>query len=431
MSDELKALIFAAFQDGTLHTKDWHNVSLTSLRDKKRPLPARASMPGPPPGPPPAPRAPPGVGGAWSVPPPGVPPRPPSTPPAPSRGRTSKKTKKAHTPAVSLNEDPHRKAMRLRRFEDEQAAFQREQEEDVHAAMATTHLGSRLGLHPPPTADPNVIDWDEYTVVGTSTKLEKPYLRLTSAPDPKTVRPLATLRSTFALLQDKWRADKNYAYICDQFKSMRQDLTVQRIKNEFTVEVYETHARIALEKGDLGEYNQCQTQLRGLYAHGIPGSTVEFLAYRILYLLHTRNQREVNNLMAELTPADKQQTPVAHALDVRKAMRTGNYHRFFALYKHTPNMNAYIMDHFVERERVHALLVLARSIRPSCPLPFLASELGWASVAELDTALRGLGAAMYTDKGPLDTAHWDTKRAVDALLHATERHRKVDLKGQL
>lgn len=26
----------------------------------------------------------------------------------------------------------------------------------------------------------NVIDWDEHTVVGTSTKLEKPYLRLTS-----------------------------------------------------------------------------------------------------------------------------------------------------------------------------------------------------------------------------------------------------------
>jgi len=223
--------------------------------------------------------------------------------------------------------------MRARRFESEQAAFEREQEDDMQAALASTSLAGRLGAAhltspagalgtlPPP--DPNVIDWDEYTVVGTSTKLEKPYLRLTSAPDPKTVRPLATLRQTLELLKQKWREENNYAYICDQFKSMRQDLTVQRIKNDFTVQVYEIHARIALEKGDLGEYNQCQSQLRGLYAYGLPGHTHEFLAYRILYLLHTRNQRDVNALMAELTTEDKLQPAVAHALAVRAAMRAG------------------------------------------------------------------------------------------------------------
>lgn len=137
----------------------------------------------------------------------------------------------------------------------------------------------------------NVIDWDQDTVVGLSTKLEKPYLRLTSAPDPKTVRTLPTLMQTLEVLKKKWRTESNYNYICDQFKSMRQDLTVQRIKNDFTVKVYEIHARIALEKGDLGEYNQCQSQLRSLYAHGLPGCVMEFLAYRILYLLHTKNQR--------------------------------------------------------------------------------------------------------------------------------------------
>jgi hypothetical protein len=89
-------------------------------------------------------------------------------------------------------------------------------------------------------------------------------------------------------------------YICVQ---------VQRLKNDFTVMTYEIHARIALEKvscasrsqkifvgthlarqGDLGEYNQCQSQLRELYKHGLEGHPMEFLAYRILYLVHTRNR---------------------------------------------------------------------------------------------------------------------------------------------
>ena len=50
--------------------------------------------------------------------------------------------------------------------------------------------------------------------------------------------------------------------------------------------MYETHARVALEEGDLNEFNQCQTRLADLFADGVPGNRSEFFAYRLLYMLH-------------------------------------------------------------------------------------------------------------------------------------------------
>lgn len=67
-------------------------------------------------------------------------------------------------------------------------------------------------------------------VVGTNMALEKSYFRLTAPPKAETVRPLPVLEKTLAMLIKKWRAEKNYNYICNQFKSLRQDLTVQHIK---------------------------------------------------------------------------------------------------------------------------------------------------------------------------------------------------------
>jgi len=192
-------------------------------------------------------------------------------------------------------------------------------------------------------------------IVGTSETLEKRYLRLTAPPVASNVRPEKVLRQTLDLLKKKWRDEGNYSYICDQFKSMRQDLTVQHIKNDFTVSVYEIHARIALEKGDIGEYNQCQTQLRSLYGLGLKGHPHEFKAYRILYFIHTANRSGLNDILADLTTAEKEERPIKHALNVRSALALGNYHKFFQLYLDTPNMGAYLMDMFVVRERLAAM----------------------------------------------------------------------------
>lgn len=204
---------------------------------------------------------------------------------------------------------------------------------------------------PPPSDGP---------VMGTCQDLEKSYLRLTAPPVPSKVRPEAVLRQSLVIIKEKWRNENNYHYVRDQLKSMRQDLTVQHIRNDFTVSVYELHARIALEKGDLGEYNQCQTQLRALHQLGLKGSPMEFKAYHILYFIHVQQHAALNDALADLTPAEKSDKAIKHALDVRSALAVGNYHRFFQLYLNTPNMGAYLIDMFVARERLAALCSICR-----------------------------------------------------------------------
>ncbi|KAL8692579.1 MAG: hypothetical protein Q9218_002427 [Villophora microphyllina] len=216
-------------------------------------------------------------------------------------------------------------------------------------------------------------------IVGRCQDLEKKFFRLNGVPNPDNVRPLSVLEKTLEHLKAKWKQERNYFYICDQFKSLRQDLTVQHIKTGFSVTAYEIHARIALEQGDLSEYNQCQTQLRALYAQNLGGHPTEFLAYRILYFLHTSNRTDMNDLLANLTPAEKNDPVVRHALDTRSALALGNYHRFFQLYMDTPKMGAYLMDMFVGRERLSALSVICRAYKPDVKLRFVTEELGFES----------------------------------------------------
>lgn len=270
-------------------------------------------------------------------------------------------------------------------------------------------------------------------VVGTCEKLEKGYLRLTAPPKPEAVRPERVLRQTLDLLKKKWRKERDYNYICNQFKSLRQDLTVQRIKNDFTVEVYEIHARIALEMTDLGEYNQCQTQLMALYKLGLKGHPDEFKAYRILYFIHTANRSDLNDALADLTTAEKSEPAIKHALDVRSALALGNYHRFFQLYIDPSHikMGAYLMDMFVNRERLAALCNMCKAYKTDVPLRFITEELGFDAdgdavkfIVEHDAGglLEERDSVVYFQPGKAK-GHFDAARA--------QAFRRVDIKGQI
>ncbi|GAB5591521.1 hypothetical protein Unana1_06421 [Umbelopsis nana] len=312
---------------------------------------------------------------------------------------------------IAVKETPHE----LSKRESRQRRFQ-------SSASASPPLRQVTAIRRPQNGD----DGGD-AIVGTSNILEKPYLRLTSAADPALVRPVPVLQKALVMLKKKWRKEENYSYICDQFKSIRQDLTVQRIQNEFTVQVYEIHARIALEKGDLGEYNQCQTQLRELYRKGIAGHEQEFIAYRILYLLYAQNYSDINALMKHLTKAHKEDPAIGHALKVRSSIATGNYHRFFRLYLEAPNMGGYLMDKFVERERITALKAMCKAFRPMVQTGYIIQELGLGTLEALSQLLKEHGANFISRDGN----YLDTKAAMPGLTDSTSKYAKVDIKGPL
>lgn len=200
-------------------------------------------------------------------------------------------------------------------------------------------------------------------LVGLSTAIEKPFLRLCGPPDPHTIRSEGVLRESFKLVMEKWNSERNWRYCEEQFRSIRQDLMVQGIQNEFTLEVYESNGRIAMQNHDLGQFNQCQAQLPHLYrilCVPLEGSNKnEFLCYRLLYLALQNMRYDLLRVVGELSPAEKMCTSIQYAMKIRVALAEGNYHRYFMLYEEAPFYGRHLLDMFRDKLRMHYLIYMA------------------------------------------------------------------------
>lgn len=129
----------------------------------------------------------------------------------------------------------------------------------------------------------------------------------------------------------------------------------------------------------------------------------------------------------------------------------GNYHLFFSLYNTVPNMGGYIMDHFVERERIRALLVMTKSYVPlnmvppteaqpfrlcryiSVPLVFIVKELAFENVSEALDFLSSHDCAIFTNPSHSDAEKaFDCKSASAPLAKLMEeKFRKIQIKGAI
>uniref|UniRef100_A0A7S3Q3R7 SAC3/GANP/THP3 conserved domain-containing protein n=1 Tax=Chaetoceros debilis TaxID=122233 RepID=A0A7S3Q3R7_9STRA len=282
-------------------------------------------------------------------------------------------------------------------------------------------------------------DYEKMTVKGTCKVLEKEYLRLTAPPKANLVRPepilkkhlinlkkLRKIQSGKSSCSSSGAKRKDYNWFCSQLKAIRQDLTVQRIFNEFAVQVYEFHAKTALEEGDLNEYNQSQTQLKELYeivddpyptigkgdkskSKGLENQN-EFIAYRIIYYVFmTGNKKyeggstDLFKIMLSLSPEQRLDSFISHALKVRIAVADNDYHAFFRLQDKAPSMAAYLMDFIVPSIRASGLKCMMKAYRPTISAEFVLIELGFVFNGKVDKKegiawLKGCGCKFNSDR---------------------------------
>ncbi|CAK7901538.1 hypothetical protein CAAN1_06S04588 [[Candida] anglica] len=297
-------------------------------------------------------------------------------------------------------------------------------------------------------------------VVGTCLDLEKHYLRLTSEPDPSRVRPLEILKASLIHILEKHEfSPEQYSYksyLNNQFKSIRQDLTVQHIKNDFTIEVYEVHARVAIENNDLGEFNQCQSQLKYLYRlkrdmgglvdDKFMNSELEFLSYRILYMLMTGNHSEIYKMKLELysdtTELPKRQRVrlfkcVEALFDLQGYLIQGNYYHFFRIYRFLQSKSymrlaCHLMEHFlVEKQRLKSLAIISRSYR-KIGLLYLTEILNFSTDANGPDNILGFlekhKLTVYVQGNELDCVQ---SRGSLQNMVVQQGFKKIDIKGQI
>lgn len=275
----------------------------------------------------------------------------------------------------------------------------------------------------------------EEQFIGENQNLEKPYLRLTTFPRKEDVRPLAVLQKSLQHIKKRYKETEDFSWSNEQLKSVRQDITVQGIRNAFVLEVYETHSRILLEHGDLNEFNQCQTMIRSLtdgtfldddasslnFADASsspkskrkrkkqlsckplqqsPALADEFGAYACLYAVVQRSWMSLKMELMRIQPilalgddkASSCNQACRHAVEVADAVACNNYRRFFFLYDTAPHMSVYLMDFMLQRVRISAYERIVAAFRPTIGVRQIQEWMGFLDQQETKTFLQARSA---------------------------------------
>ncbi|KAI0984876.1 hypothetical protein GJ496_005121 [Pomphorhynchus laevis] len=211
-------------------------------------------------------------------------------------------------------------------------------------------------------------------IMGTSTELEKNFLRLTTTPDASTIRPLPILQQAFVFVCEKAKL-KDIRYLCDQLRSIRQDLTVQNIKNDFTVKVYETNVMTALNACDREEFNQCQSRLMDLYKQGfVSANRCKFTGFRMLYCILTKDFQSLMQIYLEIL-LNGFENELKDVLLLYQAWSSRNTFLLFRSYKKLSTDLQLVANMFIDRERSSTIAQFLKAFRPTLSQRWISSQL--------------------------------------------------------
>ncbi|CCE61806.1 hypothetical protein TPHA_0B01330 [Tetrapisispora phaffii CBS 4417] len=276
-------------------------------------------------------------------------------------------------------------------------------------------------------------------IVGCCQTLEKSYLRLTSEPDPNLVRPLTILKKHFANLEKlNKKGTTTYKYLCDQLKAIRQDLRVQMIENQFTVKIYQEHARIALENGDIGEFNQCLSRLYTLFEKpNIKTSCIEeFTTYRILYYILTENYAQITALKLDLLKnklAVHNNFVVQIAFLMAEAHIVNNYNEFMELAALLDGRAQSLINIFIDKTRMKALLSICKAYN-QISIDFLIKELRFSNYEDIErffTKNKLSQHIVVRNEGQENEFRYlESKNCRAYLAQFYSSFRKIEIKGQ-
>ncbi|KAK8890160.1 hypothetical protein M9Y10_034920 [Tritrichomonas musculus] len=204
-------------------------------------------------------------------------------------------------------------------------------------------------------------------LVGTSTSLEKEYLRLAGDQvlDSSMFRPLPVLKESLQYCLSKFNKNKDYEYISEQLRSIRQDLTVQHIEDVFNVTVYETHAKLAIQNNDWGNFNQSMGPLEILYSKKLGSfeNICEFWMYRIIYLFGVDDIDGLCSFIPRINHNVFISKDVQFAIKVWKIAQSGEWMKYFSIMKKSNPFIKSVMTLKAQSLRITALSCLCRAFR--------------------------------------------------------------------
>lgn len=162
--------------------------------------------------------------------------------------------------------------------------------------------------------------------VGQCKSIQKFFFRLTSLPEPKNVRSFSVIKCTYAYILYKYNQDRNYKYVNEQFRSLRQDLNIQSILHTDVINIYETNIRICIVNNDLFQFLQCINKLFEMYQKlNINKSKVEFMCYKMIYLTLQNMHQEFCQVYFNLTEEERHDENIQLCLYLNDCVKNKMY----------------------------------------------------------------------------------------------------------